>query len=94
MKDIHYKFAQLQMHYFETAWPLGSNDTVSEACFRGEQITLPILYMTIHTCNMYHYHNLNMVFLFSFKYLDNISLNIYTLLIIITPLVYIINEIQ
>lgn len=76
------------MHYFETGhWVpmiLCQKHVSEENKLHSLSYTWPYIHVTC----------IIMVFLFSFKYLDNISLNIYTLLITITPLFYIINEIQ
>lgn len=76
------------MHYFETGhWVpmiLCQKHVSEENKLPSLSYTWPYIHVTC----------IIMVFLFSFKYLDNISLNIYTLLITITPLFYIINEIQ
>lgn len=75
------------MHYFETGhWVpmiLCQKHVSEENKLHSLSYTWPYIHVTC----------IIMVFLFSFKYLDNISLNIYTLLITIT-LFYIINEIQ
>lgn len=76
------------MHYFETGhWVsmiLCQKHVSEENKLHSLSYTWPYIHVTC----------IIMVFLFSFKYLDNISLNIYTLLITITLLFYIINEIQ
>lgn len=78
------------MHYFETGhWVpmiLCQKHVSEENKLHSLSYTWPYIHIT---CII-----IILVFLFSFKYLDNISLNIYTLLITITPLFYIINEIQ